>query len=194
MITLHIDTLKLKNEQTGTIDEEVTSIGAIHLFQPQKECIFKPQKEFYEELRVQGKGEHDARNPNRKHPEKAIKEFSAWLQDIPDKTSVGFAVNQHLDSLKVLSSRYNSPVFNLMTSLELKEVCYIIMSVNASEIPNIITLDKIIEYAGLAKAPNPCNSLEQARLESEVMSRLLYGNSLYKTYTQEQFPVPEYLV
>ena len=184
MISLHVETFK----------DEITSIGAIHLFQPPEHRHFIAQKEFYEELRVLGKGEHEARSPDRKHPEKAIKKFAAWLQDISDPTSVGFDVNQHLNSLKILSSRYNAQVFNPRIIIELQEVCYVVMSINASEIPKIITLDNIIEYAGLASAPSPCNSLEQARLESEVLSRLMHGKSLYKAYCQEQFPVPEYIL
>lgn len=193
MIVLDVETIKLENEQTKEIDESVTGISAIHLFQPPKECIFKPQKEFYEELRVLGKGEHEARHPERKHPEKAIKEFAAWLQDIPDQTSVGIVINQHLDSLRKLSEKYNLQVFNPRIRLDIREVCYTVMSINGHETPKTLTLDKIIEYAGLEKTPKPCNTIEQARLEAEILSRLLYKKSLYKKYCQEQFPVPEYL-
>lgn len=184
MIALHVETFK----------DEITSIGAIHLFQPPGHRHFIAQKEFYEELRVMAEADVALRDPVRKLPERALKEFFAWAHDIHDKTLAGFAVNQHAVSLKNTCEKNSAPMIAVPRTIELQEACYITMSINVSEIPGVISLDKILGYVGLGNAPSPCNSLEQARLESEVLSRLIHGKSLCKAYCQEQFPVPEYIL
>jgi len=185
MISLHVETFK----------DEITSIGAICLFQPPEHRHFIAQKEFYEELRVMTEADVALRDPVRKLPERALKEFFAWAQDIHDATLAGFAVNQHTVSLKTSCEKNSAPMIIVPRILELQDICYI-NRIRSKGVENskLFDLAEILGYAGLASAPSPCNSLEQARLESEVLSRLMHGKSLYKAYCKEQFPVPEYIL
>lgn len=97
MIFVDVETTGLNPEKNAIAD-----IGAVYLTKPEDQSLFIPSGEIYLQPRVPNDAEIDAkaleingytidelRNPVRIIPEKAIKEFIAWAENIHDRTLAG---------------------------------------------------------------------------------------------------------
>jgi len=177
---------------TETFKDSITSIGAVYLHQPGNEHKLIVESEFERELRVIGDDvKDDLREPQRAHPEKAVKDFALWLGIMKEPIYAGFNILQHLNSLRHQYRKYNIEPEHFPIALEFREICYVSMLKNLIKSPDSMRFENILDYVGLHKASCPKTSLEQARLESEVLSRFIHGHVLKKEYIQ--YAIPEYL-
>jgi hypothetical protein len=178
---------------TETFKDSITSIGAVYLHQPDNEHRLIVESEFERELRIIGDDDvrEDLREPQRTHPEKAVKDFALWLSVLKEPIYAGFGIHQHLNSLRHQYRKYNVEMEHFPVALEFREICYMSMLKNLIKSPDSMSFENILDYVGLHKVSCPKSSLEQASLESEVLSRFIHGHVLKKEYIQ--FGIPEYL-
>lgn len=205
MIFVDVETTGLNPEKNAIAD-----IGAVYLTKPEDQSLFIPSGEIYLQPRVPNDAEIDAkaleingytidelRNPVRIIPEKAIKEFIAWAENIHDRTLAGENPRFDLDFLRTTAVRYNAEFHFGYRTIDLHTICYCHHLKSGKKIPiengrTAITLDKTLDYVGLPPEQKPHRGLRGAKLEAEAFSRLIFGKSLFPEY--KEFKVPEYLL
>lgn len=65
-------------------------------------------------------------------------------------------------------------------------------AIKKGEFTSALSLDKILEYAGLPPEPKPHRAINGAKREAEAFYRMRYGKPLFPEF--KKFPLPEYLL
>jgi len=161
MIVLDIETSGLDHDKCGVI-----SIGAL--------CFDEPEKTFYQEckidddeevqegaMKINGLSEEEMRDKNKQSQKQLINNFYRWHIQINGK----FLLDENRENAMGLS--------------RILEFC---------GIP-----DKRIglKESEVEKEGESHNALEDARLEAECFSRLIYGKRLFSEF--KRYPIPEEL-
>lgn len=190
-------------ETSGQIpwENSILSIGAVD--------FSNPTNQFYEEcsiregatidpiaLKINGFSKEEIKSKKKHSLEELLKKFLDWSSKIKETTLAGH--NHYMDfyfieySLKIY--RLKNPFkYRLVDTHTLAYVHHLSRGINVPMSGNGsgITSDTFFNYCGLPNEPNPHNGLTGAKLESEALSRLIYGKNLLKEY--KEFKIPDYL-
>ncbi len=191
-------------ESTG-VDAKLCSllsVGALDFDNPQnqfyEECrIFEGAHVEKEALKINGFSVNQIRDVAKKTDREVVEAFLAWMKTCKEWTLAGQNPSFDRDFLQETAHRYhiNWPLAH--RTIDLHSVAYYQMLKLGKEIPrknnhSALNLDRILEQAGLPTREQKHNALDDAKLEGEALSRLVYGRSLLPDYAS--FPIPSYLL
>lgn len=181
--------------------DQIVSIGAVDLINPQQtyydECRISPKtKPSKSALEITGFSISSLRNKEKPTLKEILHEFCKWTTTRRDRTLAG--ENPWFDAmfLRRALSRYGIAwpfghryvdlhSISLATLLRVKK-----RRVLSSGESNL-SLDKTLQGVGLEPRKGPHNALDDAKLEAEALSRLIYGKALLREYMKQE--VPAYL-
>ena len=165
-----------------------------------------PENIFYEECRLDSGAEVDPESlkvngftlesiedPSKQSVEELIVKFLLWAKPIKNKVFV--AQNTWFDKefLRMACEKYNLDWPFGRRVIDLHSLAYMEM-LKANQDPNAsgsvseLSLSKIAEHYGLPKQPEPHNALSDAKIQAEVLSRMVFKKNLLKEfekYTQK---------
>lgn len=159
-------------------------------------------------LKVTGKMTEELRDVTKQSQKQLLKNFFLWVSKIKNKTLVAHNTPFDYGFLFLRSKKYNLEFpFNYKTFdlhvFAVAKYFEINKTLPMEEEKSKMNLSTIIEFCGLkdervklkdkevVKEGKPHNGLEDAKLEAECLSRILYGKNLIDEY--ENFSIPEYL-
>jgi len=201
-------------ETTGLYPKEnsIVSIGALD--------FSNPENQFYEECRIWEGAKIDPvaleingftleqiTDPNKQSLEVLMKNFILWRLNIKDRTFSGhnawFDRDFLIDSAERCSLHpYTGKGYSLEKGfgkryVDLHSQTYTHYLSRGLKPPlknrrTDIALDVALDYVGLPKESKPHNALAGAKMEAEAFSRLIYGKSLLKEFSQ--YAIPDYLL
>lgn len=179
------------------------SIGALYFEEPSntfyQECRANENSLIVDQaLEVNGFTRDQATDPNKQTQTELVRNFLEWLKPLKNKTFAG--KNVHFDYYWIEREvMQNLPDFNVNPGLvELHTVHYLRLLDAGKEIPlkesgfSDLGFKKMLTFVGLPDVVITHNALEDVTLEAECMSRLLYGRSIIKKYSE--FSIPHELV
>lgn len=137
-----------------------------------------------------------SRAADKKTDREVVLAFLEWMKTCKEWTLAGQNPSFDRDFLQETAHRYhiNWPLAH--RTLDLHSIaCYQMLKLG-KEIPrknnhSALNLDKILEHVGLPTRGQKHNALDDAKLEGEALSRLVYGRNLLTDYAS--FPIPSYL-
>jgi DNA polymerase III epsilon subunit-like protein len=197
--------IALDVETTGTEPHlhSIISLGAVD--------TENPTNQFYDEcrawdgahisdeaLKINGFTKEEVTDTSKKTEEEVVKAFIAWAGEIGgDRTIVGQNSSFDRDFVKHACFRAHIEFPFAHRTLDTHTMAYIHMVRGGISIPVVnhrsaINLDIILEYCGIPEEPKPHYALTGALCHAEVATRLLYGKTLIKEFSQ--YPVPENLL
>lgn len=192
-------------ETTGTDSSkhEIINIGALdfdnpaNLFYEDLRVLGPMENDSPEAFEVNGYNSHEIREPARKHPDKAVRDFLEWASKIHDITPAGHNPGFDVDFLSALAKRHNVEFHFGHRFNDLHGLCYSHYK-RRGILPPLknrrtdIDSDKVMIYVGLPPESKPHRSgLTGAKLEAEAFSRFFHGKPLFEEY--KECPVPDYL-
>lgn len=146
---------------------------------------------------VHGISDAEVLDKNKPTEAEAMVSFVGWAKGIKDLTLVGYNTSFDRDFIKEASIRANvtwwNPVFRTIDIHSIVYAKHIELSIpiplknNHSD----INTDYALEFVGLNKRPGFHDALEDAMLEAEILSRVIFGRNLLEEY--KDFPMPKYL-
>ena len=190
------------------IDTETTGLEpAIHALISVGAIDFEnPDNQFYEEcgawkgahidkkaLEINGFLEKDIVGEGKQPIESLVLKFSAWASGIKEQTFAGENPSMDRDFMRASFQRAGANWFFAYRTFDLHSICYAHM-IRAGLVPPTernhtgLNLDAILEYVGLPKRAGVHNAMEDAKLEAEAFSRLLYGKNLLAEYGENPMP------
>ena len=202
-------------ETSGNLDPDngIWQIGAVEFENPnntflQEARIDKKDKIEEEALKVTGKTEAELRDKNKQSQKQLLKNFFEWTSKIKNKIFVAHNTPFDYGFLTLKSKQYNLKfpfnhrtfdlhVFAVMKYFEING------KIPIEEGKSSFNLSKVLEFCGMEdkrirlkdkeviKNGSPHNGLEDAKLEAECLSRILYGKGLFAEYGK--FNIPNYL-
>lgn len=180
----------------------IVSIGAVEFENPTntfyRECqIFEGAEIQLDAMRVNGFSMDQIKDPTKKTLEQVINEFINWCSGFYDKTIVAHNAGFDHSFLEQSCKRYNIYWQFGFRSVDVHTTCYLSMMANNIEIPMMygtsgIGLNKVLEYCGMPREPDPHNALNGAKYETEAMHRMLNGKSVYPEFST--YKIPNYLL
>lgn len=177
------------------------SVGAVEFENPANtfymECrAFNGAHVEKEALVISGFTETQIRDEKKKTDREVVLAFLEWMKTCEEWTLAGQNPSFDRDFLEATAHRYhiNWPLAH--RTVDLHSVCYYHLRKQGIEPPqknnhSALNLDRILKYAGLPTRTEKHNALEDAKLEAEALSRLLYGRSLLVEY--EVYGMPSFL-
>jgi DNA polymerase III epsilon subunit-like protein len=207
MIIVDIETSGLYPEEHG-----VWQIGAVEFENPKNEFLGESKldeedKISQEALIVIGKTEQELREKSKQSQKQLLENFFKWTESIKNK----IFVSQNCFDYMFLSFKarkyklkfpFNHRAFDLHSIASMKYFQLnkkFLIKDGQSE----MGLSNSLDFCGMkdnrislkdgkiAKQGTSHNALEDAKLEAESLSRVLYGKNLFLEF--RQFPIPEYL-
>lgn len=190
-------------ETTGSIPykHSIVSIGAVEFEnstnQFYEECrIFEGAEIEDMAMKVNGFSYDEVNDPSKKSLEQIISDFLNWSSNFPNKTLIAHNAGFDTWFLKASMDRYNLYWAFGFRSLDIHTMAYLDYMKRGEEVPLIygassLSLNKVLEYVGLPREPDPHNALNGAKYETEAMYRLIYGKSALEEF--KSYPIPEYL-
>ncbi|MEK9201660.1 MAG: 3'-5' exonuclease [Patescibacteria group bacterium] len=185
-------------EATGThpYRHSILSIGAIDFENTKRrfyeECrIWEGAHVMDEALLVNGFARESLANPSKNSEGDIVKNFFAWLKESRDHTIAGQNPSFDIDFLKAASERNHIDFPLAHRSFDLHSMVYLHMVQYGITPPmekgrSALNSDSIMAYVGIPVEPHPHNALNGALYEAEAFSRILYGKSLLKEFSQYQ--------
>lgn len=196
MIILDIETSGLNPDKAS-----IVSIGAVDFINPDNifygECsIFHGAEVNPQSLKVIGMKIEEITDKKRQSVDDLLKKFLNWLVDIQNQTIAGQNVHWDLDFLRHQCDRSGINYRFGHRIIDLHTIAYTKFLELGREIPlkynrTDINLDDILAFAGLNRRLGSHNALEDAKLESECISRIIFGKNLLEIY--KDLPIPAYL-
>lgn len=197
------------NERMIVVDVEATGVDArrCSLLSVGAVEFEHPENQFYMEcfaflgahvekaaLVISGFTEAQIHDEKKQTDREVALAFLDWLKACKEWTLVGQNPSFDRSFLEETAHRYhiNWPLAH--RTIDLHSIAYYQMKQKGIEPPqrnnhSALNLDRILEYVGLPTRARKHNALEDAKLEAEALSRLLYGKNLLKAY--QMFPAPE---
>jgi len=210
MIVLDIETSggKQSPSQLG-----VWQIGALELENP-KNTFFQEghidSEDLVEEgaILVTGRSEKEMRNPKLQSQKELIENFLTWASKIEDQTLICHNPQFDYGFIWVKSNKYKINLKVPYRAMDLHTLSVDRIFKTKGILPKkdnqtAVSLKDIIEFCSLkderiqlkettiVKQGSPHNALEDAKLEAECFSRLVYGKNLLPEF--KEFPIPDYL-
>lgn len=160
-----------------------------------------------EALKVTGKTKSELRDKNKQSQKKMLKDFFRWVSKIENKTFVSHNPFDY-GILRMKAGKYGLTFPFEYRVLDIHSIAFAKFKDIKKKIPfengkSAMNLSSIIKFCGLRdnrrlveegsilKEGNPHNGLEDAKLEAECLSRILYGKGLFDKF--KEFEVPGYL-
>jgi hypothetical protein len=179
----------------------ILSIGAVDFSKPKnqfyKECRIREGAEIDPvALQINGFSMDEIKSEKKDSLKDILEQFIEWSGKIEDTTMAGHNHYMDVDFIEYSLAIYGikSPfAYRLVDTHKLTYANYISRGIK----PPIekggsgINSTVFIKYCGLPEEPKPHNALTGAKIETEAISRLMYGKNLLEEY--ESFSVPEYL-
>lgn len=200
MIVVDIETSGLDFNKCG-----IWQIGAVELENPEntflEEARIDDEDKIIDEgketvLEIIGKTEEQLRDKNKQAQKQLIENFFKWFGSIKIKDCICQHPGFDLGFLTVKARKYNLEIpfphraFDLHTLAQIK-----FFEINKKflikENKSDLGLTNILEFVGMKDERGAHNALEDAKLEAECFSRLIFGKNLLPEYSK--FPIPEVL-
>ena len=196
MIILDIETSGLNPDKAS-----IVSIGVIDFLDP-NQTFYGESRIFHgaeinpQSLKVIGMTIEQITDSSRQSVDDLLKKFLNWLVERPNQTIAGQNVHWDLDFMRKQCTRSGIDFRFGHRIIDLHTIAYTKFLELGREIPlkynrTDINLDDILTFAGLNQRLGSHNALEDAKLEAECFSRIIYGKNLLLEYNT--FPIPEYL-
>lgn len=193
MIVLDLETSGLDPIKNG-----ILSIGAVDFSNPKGEVFYaEPRlpegKEIDDKaLKINGFTRYDVRDPSKKPLRKVLIDFQNWLKCVKDSTIAG--QNPFFDA-DFLRQAYREEGFDWNFGHRYVDLFSIAVStylINNLDMPKKngrydVGLDDILWSVGLSKRRGPHGALDDAKLEAEAFSRLMYTKNWSRDF--EESPV-----
>lgn len=161
-----------------------------------------------EALKVIGKTEEQLRNSDKQSQKQLLENFFEWVSKIENKIIIAHNTPFDYGFLTAKALKYDLKNLIGRRTLDIHAIAFQkYFQINGSfpiqEGKSTMNLSKVQEFCGLEekriqvkegkviKEGTPHNALEDAKLEAECLSRILYGKTLFEEF--EQFPLPETL-
>ncbi len=146
-------------------------------------------------LRATGKTDEELRAPNKQSEKELLENFFSWVR----KTNNMTIVCQNFDDvifLKIKADKYELEYPFHYRALELHTLAHmkyfeIKKEFDFKEGISDFGLRKTLKFVGMDDNRNGHNALEDAKLEAECFSRLVYGKNLLEEF--KEFEIPDYL-
>jgi len=203
-------------ETSGLLDPYnigIWQIGALEFNDPSniflEEARIDDSDQIMEEaLKVTGKTEQQLRDKTKQSQKQLLENFFKWAADIESKLFVAYNTPFDYGFLSIKAKKYNLRFPFSWRTLDLHVIAFDKYFQLNKEFPiqngeSILNLARVMELCGIkdtriqlsggevVREGSPHNALEDAKLEAECLSRILYGKSLLKEF--EHFPIPEKL-
>lgn len=189
----------------------IWQIGAVDFENPQNVFLQESRiddDDLIEEgaLKVTGKTEKELRNKNKQPQKQLLINFLDWVSKIENKTLVAHNTPFDYGFLYIRAKHYGLKIpfshrtFDLHVFAAMKYL-EIYGKLPFEKGKSFMNLPKVIEFCGMAddriqlkdnkvvKQGKPHNALEDARLEAECLSRILFGRGLFDEF--KKFPIPK---
>lgn len=203
-------------ETSGNFDpikNGIWQIGAVEFENP--ENIFLQESRIddsdnieKEALIVTGKTEEELRDKSKRSQKQLLKNFFEWVSGIENKTLVAHNTPFDYGFLILRAKKYGLIFPFSYRTIDLHPMAFLKYFQIKKKLPieegkGVMNLPKIIEFCGMVdkriqlkekeivKEGKSHNALEDAKLEAECLSRILYGKGLFKEF--KHFPIPENL-
>lgn len=207
MIVIDLEFSGLNPYECGII-----SIGAVD--------IFNPKNQFYEECRIDkedkvncslgktkfkiksveeitGFSEEEMRNPAKPSQKEILQRFFKWTAKCKSQILIG--QNPAYDFLFLLgkAKKYKLSFPLSYRTFDLHSIALLkYFQVNKKFLVknglSVMGLANISKFCGMTINRKAHNALEDAKIEAECFSRLLYGEGIFEEY--ERFKLPKYLI
>ncbi len=187
-------------ETTGVDPKKhsLISIGAVDFDNPKNrfytECkIFADAHIDPKALEINGMSEKEISDPTKITDKEAVEAFLAWTETTPEDTIAGQNPSFDRDFLMATANRYHLNWPLAFRTIDLHSVTYVHLIQHGKTPPtenehSKIDLDFIIEYCGIEMKRGKHNALEDALLETECLSRLIYNKKLLAEYEKYEIP------
>jgi DNA polymerase III epsilon subunit-like protein len=179
LIVLDVETTGLDPRRNSLF-----SIGAVDFDHPSRfyyaECRVPDDAEVAEgSLRITGETERHLRNPTRPPIGKLVGGFLRWSQRCNTKTLAGENPSFDAEFLKAALGRLEIPWAFGYRYVDLHSICYADFLRCGLRVPtkkklDNISLDVILAHVGLRRRRKYHDALNDAKLETEALSRLIY--------------------
>lgn len=202
-------------ETSGNLDMKngIWQIGAVEFENPENNFLQDSRiddEDYVEEgaLKVTGKTEDELRDKKKQSQKGLLENFFEWVSKIENKTFVAHNTPFDYGFITLKAKKYGLQIpFNHRT-LDLHVFAVAKYFEIHKELPmkngmSWFGLAKILDFCGIedkrihlsgtsvVKTGKPHNGLEDAKLEAECLSRILYGKNMFNDF--KEFDVPEYL-
>ena len=174
------------------------SVGAVEFEKPLNtfymECrAFDGAHVEKEALVISGFTETQVRDEKKRTDREVVLAFLDWLKTCKEWTLAGQNPSFDRSFLEETAHRYhiNWPLAH--RTVDLHSIAYYHIKKRGLEPPqknnhSALNLDRILRYVGLPTRAKKHNALEDANLEAEALSRLLYGKNLLPEYASLTVP------
>lgn len=208
MIVVDIETSGTKFVECG-----IWQIGAVEFENPSNTFLEEARIDESDEieevaLKVTGKTEAELRDRKKQSQKELLQNFFDWVSKIENKILVAHSTTFDYSFLYIGSKKYNLEFPFSHRTLDLHPMAFLKYYQIKKELPieegkSIMNLPKVIEFCGMlderiqmkekevVKEGKPHNGLDDAKLEAECLSRILYGEGLLEEF--EKFKIPSYL-
>lgn len=180
----------------------ILSIGAINFSNPRdtyyQECrISSGDAVTNEALGINGFTHEQIRDSSKETEKQLLNNFFKWLEQFEDQTIAGQNVDFDKNFINEKAKKYDLQNEIGKRIVDMHGITYLLHLKLALPIPlknnfSNINTDSILQFVGLEKRVGFHNALDDARLEAETFSRLLYGKNLIKEYAT--LPIPKKLL
>lgn len=187
-------------ETTGTDwrTHSLVSIGAVDSDDPENEfyceCrIWDGAKVEPEALEINGFTQESIRDEGLRTDKEAVQAFIAWTKTVGDRTFAGENPSFDRDFLKAAAERYGLNWDFAFRTIDLHSVAVAHMLSRGMTPPSknghsAVNTDVILAYVGLPARKGAHNAIEDALLEAEAFSRLVYGRGSIEEYGAYSIP------
>jgi len=183
----------------------IWQIGAIELENPQNTFLEESRIDDNDQilnegnenvLEIIGKTEKQLRDSSKQSQKQLLEKFFKWVEKVRIKNLVcqnpGFdraflETRARTYGLKIPFPHRSFDLHSVAQTIHFKIKGEFLIKNNKSN----LGLTNTLEFVGMKDERGAHNALEDAKLEAECFSRLLYGKGLLPEF--EKFPIPEYL-
>lgn len=203
MIVVDVETTGLSPNQHGLVE-----IGACHLEMEGAHLVFKrsfmmlcrpfPGAAYTETaLTINGRSVESLTEPTYTSEAEAVRDFLAWTAEAHDATIAGHNPRWDYEMLLAAATRagLDWPLDHRTVDLHTLAYSFALRNhwpVTGGFHSSNLGANKIFNMVGLPKEPEPHLAINGAEMESEALSRLLFGEALFERYKDR--PVPAHLV
>lgn len=180
----------------------IVSLGAVDFNNPTnkfyEECRIDDDSTYSDEaLRINGFSIGEITDKKKQTTAELLKHYFEWAVKISDKTIAGQNVDFDKYFINETCKKHSLKHQIDKRIVDLHGLCYAKLLAIKREIPLVkessgLNTDTILKLVGLDERPGAHNALEDALLEAEAFSRLIYGKNLLPEY--QSFSVPTYLL
>jgi len=176
----------------------ILSIGAVELEHPENrfygECrVFGDAHVSSEALAINGFTDASARDPKKQSDGDLMKAFIAWSESCADRTLSGQNPSFDEAFMKASCARHHIQYPFAKRNVDLHSVAYAYLRGKGQPVPmkhghSDQDLSKTLALVGITDERNTHNALEDALLEAEAFSRLVFRKKLLPEYGHLEIP------